>query len=135
MSQKRPRDFTDEDAIEFKLAMKDPERWRALHEKVEKINKENRDIYRDVKKPVNEQGFTDEEISFLKESLSNDENMNPQNIESQDMITDDDLKFFDDEFEKGGRRRRKNRRTKKRTSRRSKKRYYKKKRHTKRRRM
>lgn len=137
MSKIRPREFTQEEADEFRLAMRDPKKWKELYEKVDKRNDQ---LYGDEKKNVNEYGFTDEEVTVLKESFPNDENKVPENMASQDMasqnmVTDDDLKFWDQAFEdkKGGRRRRKNRRTKKRTNRRSKKRTHHKKRHTKRR--
>ena len=126
MSQIRPREFTQEEANEFKLAMRDPVKWKELYDKVDKRNKE---LYGDTNKAVNEHGFTDEEVTFLKDTFPSDESTTSEN-----MITDDDLKFFDDAFEKGGRRRRKHRRTKKRMQRRSKKRTHKK-RHTKRKRM
>lgn len=133
MSHIRPREFTQAEADEFKLAMRDPVKWKELYDKVDKRNKE---LYGDSKQSVNEHGFTDEEVAFLKESFPmNDTARSASGTASENMMTDDDIKFFDDAFEKGGRRRRKHRRTKKRTQRRSKKRTYHKKRHTKRRRM
>lgn len=127
MSEIRPREFTQAEAVEFRLAMRDPVKWKELYEKVDKRNKE---LYGEPKKSVNEHGFTDEEVNFLKDTFRPDESK-----PSENMMTDDDLKFFDDAFEKGGRRRRKHRRTKKRKQRRSKKRSQHKKKNTKRRKM
>jgi hypothetical protein len=69
MSGVRPVEFTDADATEFRLAMRDPEKWKALYDKVDQKNKLNYGKDYGSHKPVNEQGFTDEEVTFLKETF------------------------------------------------------------------
>jgi len=71
-SSPKPIDFTDEDAREFRLAMVDPEVRAKLYEKTRLRSEELRNsVHNKIERAsptlVNEHGFTDEEVDFLKD--------------------------------------------------------------------
>lgn len=96
----KPRDFTDEEAIEFRAALRDPEKWRQLHEKVrlesEALEKEDSN-----KRKMEEQSLLDkEEMEILKRSrLFEDEAKEPL-LNEEEMEILKSSKVFDDEEEK-----------------------------------
>lgn len=107
-----PREFTDEEAIEFKLAMRDPQKWKELHEKTAQISKSLREKGRSAKKrKTNEYGFTDEEVDYIKDTFDEnkpvEENTPAQENANNLEFNDDDTKFWNDAFgdeQIGGRR-------------------------------
>jgi hypothetical protein len=117
-----PREFTDAEAVEFKLAMKDPIKWKELYEKTEKRSKALREKQSQSKKrKLNEYGFTNEEVDYIKDTFAEKEPVEAENRPVEEKVnnsefSDDDAKFWDDVFEEdknGGRRKHRNRRTRK----------------------
>lgn len=106
------REFTNEEADEFRAAMRDPDLWKKLHEKVakksEEIKKEQKEAKdnakaqsrpRPAKKQKANMDFTLEEIALLNELLNDVEYK-----QTEDNYDDDDddilgLLYDDDEGE------------------------------------
>lgn len=115
----QPRSFTDEEAMEFKLALRDPEVRRKLYQRIlatpqappEPTKKRKVETSVATSAAVTAPLLDEEEMEILKKSRVFEEDEGKETEED-----DDFLKEFDDDFEAptteyGGKRRRKSRKS------------------------